>query len=258
MDKPVGPTSHDVVHRVRRVLEDPSGRHTGTLDPFASGLLVVLVGRATRLARFVEGQPKRYLATARLGMQTTTDDLTGRSWPTSRTQNRFPRCGCEKSWRRSSGSARSVRPPSRPSGSPGSGATGRPGAVSWWSWPRSRLRYTISSWWTIVLPIWLSRRGQSRHLCSRPRPRPGGSAWGRRPPHRAPSRGHRLARGRRRSAARTAWPGGADRPVRFSGSAQRRPGRGRAPSGDAWAGGEGKRGSREAGSGEVVALLPQR
>jgi tRNA pseudouridine55 synthase len=51
--------------------------HTGTLDPFATGLLVVLVGRATRLARFVEPQPKTYLATARLGARTDTDDHTG-------------------------------------------------------------------------------------------------------------------------------------------------------------------------------------
>ena len=51
--------------------------HTGTLDPFATGLLVMLVGRATRLARFVEPQPKTYLATARLGWRTDTDDYTG-------------------------------------------------------------------------------------------------------------------------------------------------------------------------------------
>lgn len=51
--------------------------HTGTLDPFATGLLVILVGRATRLARFVEPQPKTYLATARLGVRTDTDDPTG-------------------------------------------------------------------------------------------------------------------------------------------------------------------------------------
>lgn len=51
--------------------------HTGTLDPFATGLLIVLVGRGTRLARFVEAQPKTYLATARLGVRTATDDLTG-------------------------------------------------------------------------------------------------------------------------------------------------------------------------------------
>lgn len=51
--------------------------HAGTLDPFATGLLVVLVGKATRLARFTEQQPKTYLATARLGFATTTDDATG-------------------------------------------------------------------------------------------------------------------------------------------------------------------------------------
>src|SRR5919205_2460591 len=70
-------TSHDVVQRVRRALGTRAAGHTGTLDPFATGLLVVLVGRATRLARFVEAQPKTYLATARLGVRTTTDDLTG-------------------------------------------------------------------------------------------------------------------------------------------------------------------------------------
>jgi tRNA pseudouridine55 synthase len=79
VDKPAGLTSHDVVHRVRRVLGTRAVGHTGTLDPFATGLLVVLVGRATRLARFVEVQPKRYLATARLGLATDTDDLTGRA-----------------------------------------------------------------------------------------------------------------------------------------------------------------------------------
>jgi tRNA pseudouridine55 synthase len=79
VDKPAGLTSHDVVHRVRRVLGTRAVGHTGTLDPFATGLLVVLVGRATRLARFVEAQPKRYLATARLGLATDTDDLTGRA-----------------------------------------------------------------------------------------------------------------------------------------------------------------------------------
>jgi tRNA pseudouridine55 synthase len=60
-----------------------SAGHTGTLDPFATGLLVVLVGRATRLARFTAGQPKTYLATARLGARTDTDDLTGRTIETA-------------------------------------------------------------------------------------------------------------------------------------------------------------------------------
>ena len=77
MDKPAGPTSHDIVARVRRALKVRAVGHTGTLDPFATGLLVVLVGRATRLARFVEAEAKTYLATARLGVRTSTDDLLG-------------------------------------------------------------------------------------------------------------------------------------------------------------------------------------
>jgi tRNA pseudouridine55 synthase len=77
VDKPAGMTSHDVVRAVRRVLGTRAAGHTGTLDPFATGLLVVLVGRATRLARFIEVQPKTYRATGRLGVRTTTDDLTG-------------------------------------------------------------------------------------------------------------------------------------------------------------------------------------
>jgi tRNA pseudouridine55 synthase len=77
VDKPEGITSHDVVQRVRRALRVRSAGHTGTLDPFATGLLVVLLGRATRLARFVEGQAKTYHAVARLGITTDTDDGTG-------------------------------------------------------------------------------------------------------------------------------------------------------------------------------------
>jgi len=76
-------TSHDVVQRVRRTLGTRAVGHTGTLDPFATGLLVVLIGPATRLARFVEGQDKTYLAAARLGVTTDTDDLTGRVLETS-------------------------------------------------------------------------------------------------------------------------------------------------------------------------------
>jgi len=77
-------TSHDVVQQVRRALGTRAAGHTGTLDPFATGLLVVLVGKGTRVARFVEQQAKTYLATARLGVETETDDLTGRpleTWP---------------------------------------------------------------------------------------------------------------------------------------------------------------------------------
>jgi tRNA pseudouridine55 synthase len=77
VDKPAGPTSHDLVDRVRRALGTRRVGHTGTLDPFATGVLPICVGRATRLARFLSGGEKEYLATVRLGFATTTDDLTG-------------------------------------------------------------------------------------------------------------------------------------------------------------------------------------
>ena len=75
-DKPAGMTSHDVVRRYRRELGVKAG-HAGTLDPFATGLLVILLGRATRLQRYVLGLPKTYLATARLGWRSTTGDPDG-------------------------------------------------------------------------------------------------------------------------------------------------------------------------------------
>jgi tRNA pseudouridine55 synthase len=75
-DKPAGPTSHDVVARVRRERGVKAG-HAGTLDPFATGLLLVLLGRATRLQRFLVGLPKTYLATARLGWRSSSGDPDG-------------------------------------------------------------------------------------------------------------------------------------------------------------------------------------
>jgi len=75
-DKPAGVTSHDVVARVRRERGGKAG-HAGTLDPFATGLLLVLRGRATRLQRFLVGLPKTYLATARLGWRSSTGDPDG-------------------------------------------------------------------------------------------------------------------------------------------------------------------------------------
>jgi tRNA pseudouridine55 synthase len=77
VDKPAGPTSHDVVDRVRRALHERRVGHTGTLDPFATGVLPLCVGKATRLARFLAGGTKEYRACVRLGFATTTDDLTG-------------------------------------------------------------------------------------------------------------------------------------------------------------------------------------
>jgi tRNA pseudouridine55 synthase len=77
VDKPEGPTSHDVVDAVRRALRVRRVGHTGTLDPFATGVLPVCVGKATRLARFLGGGDKTYRATVRLGLATTTDDRMG-------------------------------------------------------------------------------------------------------------------------------------------------------------------------------------
>ena len=77
VDKPAGPTSHDVVARVRSVLQVRRAGHTGTLDPFATGVLPVCVGKATRLARFLSASEKAYRATVRLGFATSTDDATG-------------------------------------------------------------------------------------------------------------------------------------------------------------------------------------
>lgn len=78
VDKPEGLTSHDVVARVRRLAHGERCGHTGTLDPFATGLLVLCLGRATRLSRFVVGMRKTYLATVRFGFATDTYDRTGR------------------------------------------------------------------------------------------------------------------------------------------------------------------------------------
>jgi len=77
VDKPAGPTSHDVVERVRQALRVRRAGHTGTLDPFATGVLPICVGKATRLARFLSESDKSYRATVRLGFATSTDDLTG-------------------------------------------------------------------------------------------------------------------------------------------------------------------------------------
>ncbi len=77
VDKPVGPTSHDVVAIARRGLGMRRIGHTGTLDPFASGLLLLCVGASTRLAEYLTGLDKVYEATVRLGRATDTHDRTG-------------------------------------------------------------------------------------------------------------------------------------------------------------------------------------
>ncbi|MDO8731618.1 MAG: tRNA pseudouridine(55) synthase TruB [Actinomycetota bacterium] len=77
LDKPSDWTSHDVVSRVRRVLGTRKVGHAGTLDPMATGVLVLGVGRATRLLGYIAGADKSYTATIRLGQSTSTDDAQG-------------------------------------------------------------------------------------------------------------------------------------------------------------------------------------
>jgi tRNA pseudouridine55 synthase len=77
IDKPSGVTSHDVVARTRHILHERRIGHTGTLDPFATGVLVIVVGKATRLAQFLSDVDKEYEAIIRLGYSTDTGDRTG-------------------------------------------------------------------------------------------------------------------------------------------------------------------------------------
>jgi len=78
VNKPPGPTSHDIVDEVRKITDEHRVGHTGTLDPFAEGLLIVLVGREAtkRQAEFLK-LDKEYIATLHLGAETDTDDITG-------------------------------------------------------------------------------------------------------------------------------------------------------------------------------------
>jgi tRNA pseudouridine55 synthase len=78
IDKPPGLTSFEVVRRVRRALKVKKAGHLGTLDPFATGLLPLALGEATKLAQFLLEESKEYLATLKLGAETDTQDLTGR------------------------------------------------------------------------------------------------------------------------------------------------------------------------------------
>jgi tRNA pseudouridine55 synthase len=78
IDKPSDWTSHDVVGKLRKLLKTKRIGHTGTLDPFATGVLVILIGQATRLAQFLDKDEKEYEATIQFGFETDTGDLTGK------------------------------------------------------------------------------------------------------------------------------------------------------------------------------------
>ena len=88
IDKPAGVTSHDVVARARHILHERRIGHTGTLDPFATGVLVILLGKATRLSQFMTGVDKEYEAIIRLGYSTDTGDRTGNPIPGPTTEAR--------------------------------------------------------------------------------------------------------------------------------------------------------------------------
>ena len=77
VNKPSGITSFDVVHRIRKLYGTKRVGHTGTLDPLAQGVLVVLVGRAAKAAEYISSDTKQYRATFRLGLRTDTQDITG-------------------------------------------------------------------------------------------------------------------------------------------------------------------------------------
>ena len=77
IDKPAGWTSHDVVAKLRGILHEKRIGHAGTLDPMATGVLPVFVGRATRAVEFAAEREKEYLAGLRLGLTTDTQDTTG-------------------------------------------------------------------------------------------------------------------------------------------------------------------------------------
>jgi tRNA pseudouridine55 synthase len=79
IDKPKGATSHDIVDRVRDAVGQQEVGHAGTLDPLATGVLVIALGKATRLLEFMESHEKEYEATVRLGQRTETDDAEGRA-----------------------------------------------------------------------------------------------------------------------------------------------------------------------------------
>ena len=110
VDKPVGPTSHDLVVWARKSLGIRRIGHTGTLDPFASGLLVLLVGPATRLSEYLSGLPKVYSARALLGVSTDTHDALGQVVDTEPAARQPTRADIEEELSRFLGRTQQVPP----------------------------------------------------------------------------------------------------------------------------------------------------
>jgi tRNA pseudouridine55 synthase len=126
-DKPAGCSSHDEVLRVRRALGGAKTGHAGTLDPFATGLLAVLVGKATRIARYLHLQPKTYETVAQLGALSSTGDPTGEITVTGNVPPDPPVLQLASCARR--------RPPTAPCISTACGPTNGRGAARPWSCP---------------------------------------------------------------------------------------------------------------------------
>ncbi len=110
VDKPAGPTSHDIVTWARRSVGVRRIGHTGTLDPFASGLLILLIGPATRLSEYVSGLPKVYSARALLGVSTDTDDARGQAVETGSSRRMPARAEVEEELSRFLGQIQQVPP----------------------------------------------------------------------------------------------------------------------------------------------------
>ena len=186
VDKPAGITSHDVVAIVRRALRTRRVGHAGTLDPFATGLLVVLVGRGTRLIPYIDGEPKVYEATIRFGAETDTDDRTGRVTRTRRAADRRrDRRGDRAAHRRRSTRCRRRIPRSR---STARARTPRRGAATPLD-ARSRCASTVHRMDAASAATADRRRGahhvRRRHVHSRARARPRPTHGQRRAPRRA-------------------------------------------------------------------------
>ena len=209
VDKPAGWTSHDVVARIRRVCGTRRVGHAGTLDPMATGVLVLGVGRATKLLTFLVGCDKGYAATVRLGQSTVTDDAEGdvvASADASGGVARCPRRGrgsvdrCDRA-----GPVLGQRHQDRRTAVVCAGEVGRGGPAGRAAGDREPVRRPRRASERRPPRRRRGGRGVVGHLRPGPRPRPGRGARRRRPPHGAAPDPGRPVRDRRRGAPRGLW-----------------------------------------------------